>query len=258
MDYVAVEEAKSASGLRLVLTGGLPAPWSEAAKGVFFARKVDYIPVLQQGGGPNEDIVAWTGHRNAPTAIYNDEPPRVLALDIINLAERLGSGPSLVPAGIDDRIRMFGLLNEIAGDGGLAWNARMLMFSAMIDTMGEEAMADNPMLRDYRYSTQDAASAPGKIIEVLQTLSAQLAQQKSSGSQYLIGNSLSALDIYWACFSQMLEALPAEVNPMPDFMRNVWGLVAQALQKAGYQIDHALLAHRNYIFPNHLQWPLDF
>ena len=52
MDYVSVETAKAASGLRLVLTGGLPAPWSEAAKGVFWARKVDYVPILQEGGGP--------------------------------------------------------------------------------------------------------------------------------------------------------------------------------------------------------------
>ena len=63
MDYVSIDKAQAASGLRLVLTGGLPAPWSEAAKGVFRARKVSYIPVLQEGGGANEEIVAWTGHR---------------------------------------------------------------------------------------------------------------------------------------------------------------------------------------------------
>ena len=68
MDYVSVDEAKAAKGLRLTLTGGLPAPWSESAKGLFWVRNVNYIPVLQQGGGPNEEILAWTGHRNAPTA----------------------------------------------------------------------------------------------------------------------------------------------------------------------------------------------
>ena len=78
------------------------------------------------------------------------------------------------------------------------------------------------------------------------------------GSQYLIGDTLSALDIYWACFSQMLDALPAEVNPMPDYMRKVWGLTSRAIQQAGYELDPALLAHRDFIFPTHLQWPLDF
>lgn len=258
MDYVPVEEARVAGGLRLVLTGGLPAPWSESAKGVFRARQVDYLPVLQQGGGSNEELVDWTGHRNAPTAMYNDEPARVSALDMINLAERLGSGPSLVPQGISDRVLMFGLLNEIAGERGLAWNARTLMFSAMIDSMGEEAMAGNPMLRDYHYSAQDALAAPGKVVDVLRALAAQLQGQAAAGSRYFIGDSLTALDIYWACCSQMLDALPPEVNPMPDYMRNVWGLVSQAVQKAGYEIDKVLLDHRDYIFPTYLQWPLDY
>jgi glutathione S-transferase len=258
MDYVSVDKAQAAGGLRLVLTGGLPAPWSEAAKGVFRARKVSYIPVLQEGGGANEEIVAWTGHRNAPTAMYNDETARVSTVDIINLAERLGTGPSLLPQDIDERVLMFGLLNEIAGESGLAWNARVLMFNTMIENLGEQAMAGNPMLRDYHYSQEDAAAAPAKAITILQALSTQLQRQNAIGSRYFIGDSLSALDIYWACFSQMLDALPAEVNPMPDFMRNVWGQVSQPLQQTGYELDKALLDHRDFIFPNHLQWPLDF
>ena len=73
-----------------------------------------------------------------------------------------------------------------------------------------------------------------------------------------MGKQLSALDIYWACFSQMLDQLPPEVNPMPDYLRKIWGLTATAIQAAGYEIDPTLLEHRDYIFPNYLQWPLDF
>ena len=258
MDYVSIKEAQAASGLRLVLTGGLPAPWSEAAKGVFRARNVDYLPVLQQGGGPNEEVLAWTAHRNAPTAMYNDEPARISAVDMISLGERLGNGPSLVPEAIDDRVLMFGLLNEVAGENGLAWSARILMFGAMIESMGEEAMRDNPMLSDYHYRAQDAATAPAKVITILQTLAAQLKKQRAAGSRYFIGDGLTALDIYWACFSQMVNVLPPDVNPMPDYMRNVWGLTAQVIQDSGYELEQILLDHRDYVFPNHLQWPLDF
>jgi hypothetical protein len=258
MDYVSIKEAQAASGLRLTLTGGLPAPWSEAAKGVFRVRNVDYIPVLQQGGGPNEEVLAWTGHRNAPTAMHNDESARISAVDMINLGERLGSGPSLVPDAIGDRVLMFGLLNEVAGENGLAWNARVLMFGAMIESMGAEAMRDNPMLSDYHYRAEDAAAAPAKVITILQTLAAQLEKQRTAGSRYFIGDGLTALDIYWACFSQMVNVLPPDVNPMPDYMRNVWGLTAQVLQDSGYELDQILLDHRDYVFPNHLQWPLDF
>ena len=93
---------------------------------------------------------------------------------------------------------------------------------------------------------------------MLDALSAQLHSQRDSGSRYLIGADLTALDIYWACFSQMLDALPQEVNPMPDFLRRTWNLVTQALDGAGYELDPALLAHRDFIFPTHLQWPLDY
>lgn len=258
MDYRTIEQARAAKGLRLTLTGGVPAPWSEAAKGCFFVRQVNYIPVRQEGGGANEELVAWTGHRNAPTAMYNAEPARATPLEMINLAQRLGSGPSLVPEDIDERIVMFGLLNEVTGENGLAWNARILMFKAMVETMGEAAMADNPMLRDYHYSVDEAASAPANIITILQRLSRQLHSQKDAGSRYLVGKQLSALDIYWACFSQMLDQLPPEVNPMPDYLRKIWGLTATAIQAADYAIDPALLEHRDYIFPTYLQWPLDF
>lgn len=257
MEYVSVAEARAAKGLRITLTGGLPAPWSESAKGLFRVRNVDYMAVFQEAGGPNEEILAWTGHRNAPTAMYNDEHARINALDMICLAERLGSGPSLVPDDIDQRIRMYGLLNEIAGENGLAWNARVVMFANMIAMAGEAAMVDNPMLKDYHYDAAAVELAPAKIIAILGALAAQLRRQEEA-SRYFIGESLTALDIYWACFSQMLQALPPEVNPMPDSLRGVWGQLGQTVQAAGYEFDPILLEHRDYIFPKYLRWPLDF
>ncbi|MFK8049816.1 MAG: hypothetical protein AB8B81_15425 [Halioglobus sp.] len=258
MEYVSVEEAKSQPGLRLALTAGVPGPWSEAAKGLFRVRNVEYVPVLQVGGAANEELLEWTGHRNAPTAMYQDEPARVTPVSIINLAERLGSGPSLLPSGIDDRVKMFGLINEIAGENGMAWNARVIMFEVMSENMSEEDRANNPMYVTYRFSQGDGEGVAGKIINILEALSAQLNSQRELGSSYFIGDRLTALDIYWACFSQMLSALPADVNPMPDYLRNVWGLMAKSIEKEGYQIDSKLLEHRDYIFPKYLQWPVDF
>ena len=258
MDYVSVEAAKAAGGLRLVLTGGLPAPWSEAAKGLFKLRGVDYVPVLQEGGGANEEIVAWTGHRNAPTALYNDEASRVTPLDMVNLAERLGSGPSLFPEDMELRIRMTGLLNELAGENGFAWSARVLMFKSLQEMIGEEAMAANPMVKDYHFDPADAEGALARISAILDALVAQLRAQEAAGSRYLIGDRVTALDVYWACFSQMLNPLPPEVNPMPDFMRSTWGQVAQALEAGGYPVDPILYRHRDYLFENYLTLPLDF
>ena len=63
-------------GLKLVLAPGVPGPWSEGAKGLFHVKGIDYARVRQRPGEPNADLVAWTGHANAPQAILDDEPAR--------------------------------------------------------------------------------------------------------------------------------------------------------------------------------------
>ena len=45
--YLSVAEGRQRSGLRLVLTAGVPGPWSESAKAVLNARKVSSVPVGQ-------------------------------------------------------------------------------------------------------------------------------------------------------------------------------------------------------------------
>ena len=97
MEYKTVAEAKDLPGLRLALTAGGPAPWSQAAKSIFQVKHIPYIPVAQHGGQANEDLVAWTGHRNAPVAMYDKEPARTGWYEILMLAERLAPTPSLLP-----------------------------------------------------------------------------------------------------------------------------------------------------------------
>ena len=258
MEYLSVEEAKSRDGLRIALSAGVPAPWSEAAKAIFAVKQIPYIAVAQAVGVDNDELVAWTGHRNAPTAMYRDEPPRVTWLDILNLAERLAPEPSLVPAQIDDRIVMNGLLNELAGEGGMLWSGRYLMFRAMEEAVGRDAVAANPMFRDYRYSAEAAAAAAPRMIAILRRLEQQLVTQAAAGSAYFVGAQLSALDLYWACFSQTLDPLPPEVNPMPSRVRAAWQGVAVVLAQEGYTLDSSLLRHRDMIFQDHIGLPLNF
>ena len=258
MEYLSVEEARQHDGLRIALSAGVPAPWSEAAKAIFAVKQIPYVAVAQAVGVDNDDLVAWTGHRNAPTAMYRDEPPRVTWLDILNLAERLAPTPSLVPADIEERILMNGLLNELAGEGGMLWSGRYLMFRAMEEALGPEAVATNPMFRDYRYSAEAAAAAPPRMIAILSRLEQQLDKQAVAGSPYFIGGQLSALDLYWACFSQTLDPLPPEVNPMPSRVRAAWQGVAAVLAQEGYTLGSSLLQHRDMIFQDHIGLPLDF
>ena len=253
MEYLSVTEAKHTNGLRLALSQGVPGPWGESAKAVFRLRQVPFTAVSQLGGSDNPELVEWTGHRNAPIAMYNNEAPRVRWLEIVELAERLGSGPSLLPATIDERVRMVGLTNEIAGESGLAWFGRVLMLQRGHQAQGDKVL-NTPMYLEYGYSEANAAIAAERIKAILAALNEQVLAQRGLGSPYFVGNQLSALDVYWAYFSQLVDTYPAEKNPLPDFLRATWAVVKQTCGEA----PPALLKQRDYVFEHHLELPMSF
>ncbi|HET9063814.1 MAG TPA: hypothetical protein VFO62_11055, partial [Candidatus Binatia bacterium] len=65
-DYVDIDTARATRGLRLVLTRGVPGPWGESAKGMFWVKHIPYSRVAQEAGGANEALIAWTGRADAP------------------------------------------------------------------------------------------------------------------------------------------------------------------------------------------------
>ncbi len=259
MEYVEPEEARNLPGLRLVLTTGVPGPWGEAAKSVFYVKKLEYVPVRQTASEPNEALVAWTGHRNAPQAIYEDEHPRVSWTEILMLAERLSDEPSLIPAEPRDRALMFGLTHEIASEDGFAWNRRHQLLAPMLSSPDAET---NPELAggrllgsSYGWSPEALARSNERICQVLGLLSDQLARQRRAGREYLVGDGLSAVDIYWATFCAMIRPLPQELNPMPEFVRGAYEGLTPAIEAA---VDEDLVAHRDKVYERHLELPLDF
>ena len=254
MDYKTPAEARELPGLRIALTAGLPAPWSMAARFMFDVKGIDYVPVLQVAGGANEDLVAWTGHRNAPVVMLDDEPARTNWADIIDLAERLNPEPRLVPEDAEQRIRMFGLCNEICGASGMTWNARHLMLAPALAAAegGANDMA-RVLAGAYGYSESAAAAAPARIQQVLGTLENQLEAQRQAGSRHFIGDSLTALDLVWASFSNTLRPLPDELNPMDPGMRKVYSGMGDFAKP-----PEILFEHRHYIYQTYLSLPLDF
>lgn len=251
MEYKTPAEARDLPGLRIALTAGVPGPWSMAARFFFDVKGIDYVPVLQQAGQDNEDLVAWTGHRNAPVVVLDDEAPRTNWADILELAERLNPTPRLVPADAEQRVRMFGLANEIAGAGGLLWAARHVMLAPMMQMEEPPAMATT-MAKAYGYSEEALAAAPAQVKAIFDLLAAQLEAQEAAGSRYFIGDSLTALDIIWACFSNPFATLPEEVNPMGP-MRRAWAGTSQL-----EPVPDILIRHRDYIFETYIGLPLDF
>lgn len=104
MDYCKVTDAKRLTGLRLVLTAHVPGPWGESAKKIFEYKSVPYVPVAQYAGQENAELVAWAGIRNAPIALFDDEPPRTGWYDILMLGERLEPAKPLLPASSEQRV----------------------------------------------------------------------------------------------------------------------------------------------------------
>jgi len=258
MDYVEPGAARNLPGLRLALTVGVPGPWSESAKAIFAVKGLDYVPVAQYAGKENPDLVAWTGSRNAPVAVFDDEAPRQGWAEILLLAERLNPELPLLPADPAERALVFGLAHEICGEEGFGWTRRVMMFEAILAAARGGAALESgmlAMLRDYRITEAAIAAAPGRIIGILDMLAARLRDQRAAGSHYLVGNALSACDLYWACFAALIDPLPAAVNPMPDFLRRAYGGVTPALAAAKHPI---LFEHRDFIYATHLTLPLDF
>ena len=259
MHYVSVAEARLLSGLRLVLSANVPGPWSESAKAVLRARAVDFVAVEQIVGGANEDLRAWTGGiRNAPIAMLDDQPPVHGWLDLVMLAERLGTGRSLLPAGTDDRLTAFGISCELCAPDGFGWARRLLMFDGSYGGRDPDSFEPHirSMLDQYGFGPEAVDAARTRLVDILTSLSKRLYAQRSAGSKYLVGNAVSMPDYHWACFSQMVAPLPTRDQPaMPAWLTEKYSDIDEQIRGA---LDPILIEHRDHIFQNHIGLPLEF
>jgi len=270
INYVPIREARAMSGLRIVLSAfAIPGPWHEACKGIFYVKGLDYIPVrssnedasdLQIGMNHTQsELAEWTAQSSAPVVIWNDERPRSLWNDQLFLAESLAPEPRLIPADAEQRIRMFGLANELMGENGLVYNKRHRMVADPLSSLPP----DHPQREfwtflgeKYGYSEAAAATANERIRSIVELIGAQLRRQHAGGSRYLIGDSLSALDIYWATSCGILDPMPEALCPMyTAFRGSAYGNSDPGIARA---LSADLLAHRDFIYEQHLQLPIVF
>ncbi len=259
-DFIDVADAKARDGLRIAFTEGVPSPWGEAVKGMLYVKGIDYARVRHVVGDENAELVAWTGINSAPIAIYNDEPPRGHWSQMILLAEQLAPTPPLIPADETQRALMFGLIHEIAGDDGYGWNRRLLFFDrartalkaappATAKLQGE-VMARLAAKYDYG---GDGDRAKRRIIDIFKLLDAQLTAQASAGHRFFMGDALTAVDIYWACFCSLVKPLPLDQCPVSEEMHGSYHETDPDILAAATPV---LMQHRDYIYQNYLELPM--
>ena len=85
--YVSVDEAIKRSGVRMVVVGGVPSPWGEAAKGILHVKNIEWAAVRLVYD--SEPLKEWAGQRSGPILMYNNERPRAGWAEILLLSERL-------------------------------------------------------------------------------------------------------------------------------------------------------------------------
>ncbi len=257
-NYISVKEARGRFGLRVVLPPA-PGPWAESLKGILYVKKLDYVRALHEVGTASEDLREWTAQTSSPVMAWNDERPRTVWNDQLYLAERLASHPRLIPQSIDDRALMFGMANELMGETGLVWSLRVLAINRGQTNLklNERARAMVDFLASkYQHGVaQEAERASMRAAEVVAGFGRRLERQHARGSRFLIGDELTALDIYWAASAAMIQPLPPELCDMPRWLRTTYTANDPRVVAA---VKPALLEHRDFIYREYLQLPLDF
>ena len=252
--FITLEESASMQkGTRVTFVPGVQAMFSEALKNLCYVKRVPLTRVLHPIMGVDEKtgedrqakLFELTSQTSLPTMFHDDERPRNVWIEQLALAERIGTkdSPKLIPDNFEQRADMFGLCAIVLGEDGLTWNMRILI--------------DTPLAQKYGYSEEASSSAPKKIAEVITLIDRRLEAQEKQGSRYLVGDTLTAVDIYWATMSMTILPVPLEI--MPKTKQNQGMLMFSAANSEIPEIANALTErikdHQRYILTTYCETP---
>jgi glutathione S-transferase len=251
-EYVSVDEAIARRGWRMVVVGGIPSPWGEAAKGILHIKGIDWTAVRLVYD--SEPLKEWAGQRSGPVAIYDDDKPRAGWAEILLLAERLAPTPALLPKDAAKRALVFGLAHEICGEDGLGWARRLQLIHAGLQGVGGFVpRVAGYLAKKYGHSPETGSAAGVRVTALLGMLAARLKAQKAAGSRYYVGNALTAVDVYGATFMALFAPLPQEQCAMDTSSRAALETRDAATAAA---LDPMLLEHRDMMYRERLVLPL--
>ena len=251
-EYVSVEEAIGRDGLRMVVVGGVPSAWGEAAKGLFHIEGIAWVAVRLVYD--SEALLQWAGERSGPVAVYGKEAPRSGWREILLLAERLAPAARLLPSDPQAREQVLTLASTLCDKGGLSWTRRLqLVHAGLLGQPGFNARVSAYLAKKYGHDPEAGAAAGAKVVEMLGGLAARLKAQHAAGSDYFVGDALTAADVYAATAMALFKPLPQDVCEMVPATRAAFEALDPATAAA---LDPVLLAHRDMMYARHLALPL--
>ena len=147
---------------------------------------------------------------------------------------------------------MVGLSHELIGENSFIWHLRLVMLSLGGPERVARARTRNPMYDQYGYSEAGAAAGLDRARAALERLTVQLHAQREAGRGYIVGEALSAVDIYWVYFSQAVKTFPESVCPMSEGLRTTYDAVGGMLGG----LDPILIEQRDWVVGEH-DLPMD-
>ena len=251
MTFVSVTAARALPGLRMVGIARIPSPWTEAAKGIFRIKRLPVVLACPQPEDPPNAVADWAGDPSIPVVAYEKENLRTGWAQILLLAERLAPAPALIPAAAGERALMFGLAHEICGEMGLGWCMRLLLIRDALGHGGAEGappQVGNYLAPRYGFDPDSVQQAEQRVVDVLTMLDARLQTRP-----WLMGEQLTALDVYWATFANLITPLPEASMPMAASMRRAYTCSNPAILNA---LTAVLRAHQLKVYENYLELPV--
>ena len=252
--FISLEEAAALkNGTRITFIPGVQALYAEALKNICFVKGIAVIRALHPMMGVDKEtgedrqkrLFELTSQTSLPTMFYNEERPRNVWIEQLALAEQIGSAdsPALIPADMAQRADMFGLCAVVLGEDGLVWNMRI--------------MNDGPLGRKYGYSDDASVAAPGKVAEVIALLDQRLQQQAEQGSRYLVGDTLTAADIYWATMSMCITDTSPQIMPATQQNQGMLKFFAAnaKVPAIAEALSSAVAEHQRYILTTYCETP---
>lgn len=253
-EFVTLEEAAAmTTGTRVTFIPGIPALWAEALKNICYVKGVPLIRALHPMMGIDKEtgkdrqarLYELTSQTSLPTMFHDSERPRNVWLEQLGLAEKIGAAdaPRLVPKDFKQRVEVIGLCEIVLGEDGMVWNMRIL--------------ADSPLAQKYGYSEEANGQAAEKVAAVIRLLDEKLASQEAKGSPYLVGESITAADVYWATMS--MSVMPPSTDIMPVTKQNKGMLkyfrINGQIPVVAEALSPRIEKHQRYILTNYCETP---